>query len=571
MSQHARAGWKQFRISPEFYPKAYTVLRKGYTLRTFGSDFQAALSVAIVSLPLAMALAIASGCSPERGLYTSVVAGFLVALLGGSRHQITGPTAAFVVVVCNIVNKFGYDGLVVATLMAGLMLLAAGFLRFGTIIQYLPFPITTGFTTGIGCTLLVTQLKDLLGLQVAQVPADFLEKVQCLYAHLPTANGYALALSAMTIALIYGMKQWKPKVPGFLVAFIFSTLVTVWLDLDIATIGSRCGDIPRSLPLPSLPVFSWEMITKLFPSAFSIAFLAGIESLLSCVIADSMAGTKHRSNCELVALGVGNVASVLFGGIPATGALARTATNIRAGGQTPVVGMLHAVLIALMMLFFAPYAKWVPLSCLASVLIIVASNMINAENIRYMMRATQSDRAIFFVTFALTLFVDITVAIEVGAVLSMLFFTSRMIQVSEKQIAQPVEHDHADVAPYEHGLHALPNEIEMIYIAGPFFFGVAWKVQNVLRNLSAAPKVVILDMQHVPFIDASGVCVLRDFVNQARAQGMQIILTAVNKKVKATLLKMSGDDPHVYGEVIDNHDKAIERAYALRDTLPHGV
>lgn len=560
---------KQFFISPEFYPKSYTVL-KGYTQDQFWQDFQAAISVAIVSFPLAMALAIASGCSPERGLYTSVVAGFLISLLGGSRHQIAGPTAAFVVVVYNIVTKFGYEGLVIATLMAGAMLICAGIMRLGTIIQYLPFPITAGFTTGIGVTLFISQLKDLLGLRIEQVPGDFLDKLVCFYHHLHTFNGYTVTLSLMTIVLIYWLKSWKPKVPGFLVAFCFSTLITLFLQLDISTVGSVCGEIPRTLPTPVLPHYSWKLIVKLFPSAFTIAFLAGIESLLSCVVADSMAGTKHRPNCELIAQGVGNLASVLFGGIPATGALARTATNIRAGGVSPMAGMLHAVMIAFMMLFLAPYIKWVPLSCLASILVIISLNMINRENIKYMIRATKSDRTVFLVTLCLTLLVDITVAIEVGALLSMLFFTSRMIETTANKIAKPVEHTHADMDPYTHGLHSLPNDIEMIYIAGPFFFGVASKVQSILRNLSATPKVIILDMQDVPFIDASGVLVLKNFIDQARRTGIHIILTAMNKKVKGTLLQMSGDHPSAYGEVIDNHDKAITRAYEIRDLLNRG-
>lgn len=554
---------KNFHISPEFYPKTYTVLKKGYSVKTFFSDLQASISVAIVSLPLAMALAIASGCPPDRGLYTSVIAGFLVSLLGGSRHQVAGPTAAFVVVVFNIVNKFGYDGLVIATIMAGIMLIGAGIMRLGTIIQYLPFPITTGFTTGIGITLLVSQIKDLLGLNIAKVPGDFIDKILCFYQNIHTINGYTVALSIMTIALIYGLQNWKPKLPRFLIAFGFSTLLTVILGLDIDTIASKCGEIPRAIPVPAIPYFSWNLLVKLFPSAFTIAFLAGIESLLSCVIADSIAGTKHRSNCELIAQGIGNIASVIFGGIPATGALARTATNVRSGAVTPVAGMLHAVFIFFLMLFFAPYAKWIPLSCLASILVVVAINMINSENVKYMIRATKSDRTVFIVTFCLTLFVDITVAIEVGALLAMLFFTSRMIEITENKVAKPV--DHEDIAPYEHGLHSLPNEIEMIYIAGPFFFGVASRVKEVLRKLSASPKVIILDMQDVPFIDASGVFVLKNFVDQAKGLGISIILTAVNKKVKNTLLKMSGDDPHVYGEVIDNHDKAIERAYKIRD------
>lgn len=562
------------RISPAFYPKTYTVLREGYSFSTFICDLQAALSVAIVSLPLAMALAIAAGCTPDRGLYTAVIAGFLVSLLGGSRHQVAGPTAAFVVVIFNIIHKFGYEGLVVATAMAGVMLIGAGMLRLGTIIKYIPLPITAGFTTGIGLTLFVGQIKDLLGLEIEDVPGPFLEKIECLGSHIASADMQTCILSVMTVLLIFGLKKWKPRVPGFLVAFLFSALLTAWLDLDVATIGSKFGTLPHSLPKPTLPHVPWSAIVQLFPSAFTIAFLAGIESLLSCVIADSLAGTKHRSNCELIAQGVGNIAAVMFGGIPATGALARTATNVRAGAKTPIAGMLHAVFILCLMYFFAPYAKGIPLSCLASILVVVSVNMVDWEGIKYMIRATKSDRTVFAVTFFLTLFVDITIAIEVGALLSMLFFTSRMIEITEKRVAQLEEHHvateepherHADWKPYEHGLSQLPNEIEMIHIAGPFFFGVAARVKDILDKLAASPRVIILDMRNVPFIDASGVLVLKNFMSQAKARRIYVILTSVEKKVKKVLLKMSGHNDHAYGEIVDDPDEAIRLAYEIRE------
>lgn len=564
---------KIFHISPEFYPKTYTVLKNGYPFHAFLSDFQAALSVSIISLPLAMALSIASGCTPDRGIYTSIIAGFLISLLGGSRHQVAGPTAAFVVVIYNIIHKFGYEGLSIATLMAGIMIIGAGILRLGSIIKYIPLPITTGFTTGIGITLFISQIKDLLGLSIESIPGPLIDKIECFYQNIRTLNKDTLALSILTISLIFGLKKWKPRAPVFLIAFLFSVFLTSLLNLDIDTIGNKFGSIPHSLPKPFFPHFSWHLIIKLFPSAFTIAFLAGIESLLSCVIADSIAGTKHRSNCELIAQGMGNIASVIFGGIPATGALARTATNVRAGAQTPISGMLHAVFIFCFMFFLAPYAKGIPLSCLASILIVVSFNMIDIENIKYMIRATKSDKTVFIVTFFLTLLVDITIAIEVGALLSMLFFTSRMIEITEKRVAKLEEHhealenddNHADSKPYEHGLHYLPNEIEMIHIAGPFFFGVAARVRDILGTLSASPRVIILDMKDVPFIDASGVLVLKNFMNQAQSKKIHVILTSVNKKVKKVLLKMSGKNDHAYGEIIDNPDKAIEYAYKIRE------
>lgn len=557
--------FSKIRIAPEFYPKIYTVIKSGYNKNLFYCDFQAAISVAIISLPLGLALAIASGCSPERGLYTSIIAGFLISLLGGSRHQISGPTAAFVVVVYNIMQKFGYEGLAVATIMAGVMVIGFGLLKLGTIIKYLPFPITSGFTNGIGILLLISQIKDLFGLQIDKVPSDFFGKIQCFYENFMSFDYHTVALSTLTIALIFGLKKWKPKWPTFLIAFIFSICLTYLLDLKIATIYSAFGEISFNIPTPSCPHFSWHLIVKLFPSAFTIAFLAGIESLLSCVIADSLSGTRHRSNCELVAQGIGNIASVLCGGMPATGALARTATNVRSGGKTPVAGILQALIVFFMMLFFAPYVKWVPLSCLASILIVISLNMIDKENINYMLRATKSDKTVFLVTLFLTVFIDITMAIEIGALLAMLFFTRRMIEVTEDKV---YKHDkgciHSDSVPYEHGLQNISNEIEMIHIAGPFFFGIASKVSDLLSQLSESPKVIILDMKDVPFIDASGVFVLKNFVNQVNKKGVKIILAAVDEKVKKILLQMS-DKKNVYGEMIHDHEKAIERAYKLRD------
>ncbi|MDR0632588.1 MAG: STAS domain-containing protein [Holosporales bacterium] len=553
-------------MSPEFFPKTYTVLKDGYPLRVLICDAQSALLVSVLSLPLAMALSIASGCSPDRGIYTSIVAGFLISLFGGSRHQIAGPTAAFVVVIYNVVHKFGYDGLVVATIMAGLMLVCAGFFRFGTIIKYLPFPITTGFTTGIGVMLFISQFKDLFGLTVEKIPGTLVGKLNCFYQNIGSFNWQSIILSIVTIAVIIFLKKVRPKYPAFFIAFIVGTAVSLVFGLDVATIYSEFGKIPKTIPFPTFPDISLRLVMKLFPSAFTIAFLAGIESLLSCVIADSIAGTKHRSNCELIAQGIGNIASALFGGIPATGALARTATNVRSGAVTPVSGMLHAVMIFFIVLFFSRYIALIPLSCLASILLVVAIHMIDTERIRYIMRATWGDLVVFFVTLFLTMFLDITVAIEVGVILAMLFFTARMIEVTEGQVAKTAApHTYSDVTPYEHGLHTLPNEIEMIHIAGPFFFGVASKVSEILGRISTAPRVIILDMQDVPFIDASGAFALKSFVQHAENKGINIILTTVNKSVKTTIAKMEGKKSKLYKGIVDNHEQAIEKAYTIRE------
>ncbi|MDR3285603.1 MAG: STAS domain-containing protein [Holosporales bacterium] len=552
---------KEISVSPEFFPKTYTVLKEGYSLSTFIKDLQAALLVSVISFPLAMALAIASGCTPDRGLYTSVIAGFFISLFGGSRHQIAGPTAAFVVVIYNVTDKFGYEGLVIATLMAGLMLIGAGCCKFGTIIKYLPFSITTGFTTGIGVMLFVSQFKDLFGLQISKVPGEFLEKLNCFFYNLDTLSWQAIILSVLVLTIILFLRVKKPKYPAFLIALIIGTFISLVLSLDVKTIASEFGDIPRTIPMPHFPNLSLELIMKLFPSAFTIAFLAGIESLLACVVADSIAGTRHRPNCELIAQGVGNFFSVLFGGIPATGAIARTATNVRSGACTPIAGILHAILIFFVMLFFAPYIKWIPLSCLASILIVISVHMIDKERVKYIMSATFGDITVFAVTFLLTVFLDITIAIEVGTILAILFFTARMIESTELQISK-TESIYGDIQPYEHGLQILPNEIEMLHIAGPFFFGIASKINDILHRISETPKVIILDMKNVPFIDTSGAFTLKTFVKQASDKKIAIILTSINKNVKHTLSKMGGKQ--IYGEIIDNQNKAIERAYQIK-------
>ena len=558
--------FKNFRIPPEFYPKTFTVIKGHYSLQAFSKDFQAALLIAAISVPLAMALSIASGCSPARGLYTSVVAGFLISFLGGSRHQIAGPTSAYIVIVFNIIQKHGFEGMVIATIMAGLILILAGVFKFGTIIKYLPFPITTGFTTGIGLLVFISQIKDVLGLKIENVPSEVHKKIIYFYQNIDKMNWQALALSVFTILSYILIKKWKPKAPVFFITFILGTLVSLILKLDVATIYSSFGEIPKTLPALHIPSVSFGEVISLFPAAFTIAFLGGIESLLSCVIADSIAGTKHRSNCELIAQGVGNIGAVLFGGIPATGALSRTATNVRAGASTPISGMLHAVIIFLMMFFFSPYIKWIPLSCLASALLIISVHMIDKVRIRSLLRSTKSDLLVFLVTLFLTIFLDITVAIQVGVILALLFFTVRMIEVTEEHVVKP-ERRYNDIQPYEHELHTLPNEIEMIHIAGPFFFGVASKVSEILKRISEKPRVIILDMKSVPFIDASGVFVLTDFMKMSNNKNIRIIITDINKKVKQTILRMTGNELYKYSEIVDEHDKAIERAYQIKSEL----
>ncbi|MSO72358.1 MAG: sodium-independent anion transporter [Rhodospirillaceae bacterium] len=410
-----------------YVPKLITSLREGYGLADFRADAVSGLTVAIIALPLAMALGIASGTTPEKGLVTAVVAGFLISALGGSRVQIGGPTGAFVVVVFNVIQAHGYEGLIVATLMAGIMLIVAGLARLGTWIKYIPTPAVTGFTFGIAVLIFSSQVADLFGLHLASAPADFIPKWESYWRARETISLNATAMGLSILALLILQRRYAPRWPGFLIAVVGASLAAAALQLPLDTIGSRFGEIPRALPTPSLPDLSLYGLVDLFPSAFTIAFLAGFESLLSAVIADGMTGRRHRSNCELVAQGVANIASALFGGMPATGAIARTATNIRAGARTPVSGILHAVFLLIFMLLLAPLAGYVPLASLAAVLVMVALNMSEAERFADLFAAPLGDRLVLVTTFGLTVLVDLTVAIQVGVVLaSVLSFRKKL-------------------------------------------------------------------------------------------------------------------------------------------------
>ena len=526
-----------------FTPKLVTALREGYSLATFRHDLIAGLTVAVVALPLAMALAIASGTTPDRGLFTAVIAGFLISALGGSRLQVGGPTGAFVVVVFAVIERHGYDGLVLATIMAGLMLILLGVLRLGTIIKYMPYPVITGFTSGIAVIIFTSQITEFLGLELAQVPADFVAKIAALAHALPSLDPATLAIGLGTLVLILALRRLRPQLPAFLIAVAAASLVVWASGLEVATIGSRFGSIPRTLPAPALPEVSFERIQALFPDAFTIALLAAIESLLSAVIADGMAGTRHRSNCELVAQGIANVASPLFGGLPATGAIARTATNIRAGARTPVAGMLHAVSLLVFMLLMAPLANGFPLASLAAVLIVVARTMSEAERFLHLLRAPRGDVVILLLTFTLTVFVDITVAVEVGVVLAALLFMRRMAAATEiRTHAGLLQEDVAD-QPRAAGRRLtlaedLPDGVAVYRINGPFFFGASWRLKDALDRVGVAPRTFILDLAQVPFIDATGAHALGEFIRSSRRRGATVILAGVARETRRALRAM---------------------------------
>lgn len=418
--------------APVFLPKLVTVIREGYTLKRFWADVLAGLTVAIVALPLSMGIAIASGATPARGLFTAIVAGFIISALGGSRYQIGGPTAAFIVIVYRIIEHHGYDGLALASLMAGFILIAAGLVRAGSIIRYIPYPVTIGFTSGIGLTIFVGQIGDLLGLSTGKLPGEFVPKVQAILTAVPTATPAAMGLAALSLAVILTLRSVRPKWPGMLFAVILASALVVAFHLDVVTIGSKFGTMPSELPPPMLPAFSWARIVELAPDALTIALLAAIESLLSAVVADTMAGSRHRSNGELIAQGFANIASPIFGGLPATGALARTATNIRAGSTGPVSGMLHAVFVLAIMFVFAPLMSYMPLAALAAILTVVAWNMSEAHAVvKTLVTRHWGERIVLVGTFFFTVFFDLTVGIGFGVIASALFYGCRKIWLKD--------------------------------------------------------------------------------------------------------------------------------------------
>ncbi|KRA79734.1 SulP family inorganic anion transporter [Altererythrobacter sp. Root672] len=529
-----------------YTPKLVTALNEGYSKSTFRADAVAGLTVAIVALPLAMALGIASGASPDKGLITAVVAGFLISALGGSRVQIGGPTGAFVVVIFNVIARHGYDGLLIATLLAGLILIAAGVLRLGQMIKFIPHPVVTGFTAGIAVIIASSQVKDFLGLAVDKVPAEFVPKWQAYMAAMSTFSWATLSVGAGALAVIILSRKFAPKLPGFLIAVVVSSVVVALLKLPVDTIGSRFPDIPAGLPMPALPEISLAKINAVLPSAFTIAFLAGIEALLSAVVADGMAGTRHRSNQELIGQGVANLGSALFGGLPATGAIARTATNIRSGAKTPVAGILHAVFLLLFILFASRLMAFVPMAALAAILFMVAWGMSEYERFIALLRMPNSDRAVLLLTFGLTVLVDLTVAIGVGVTLASLLFMARMAEAVEVDTGgrQDTDLDSEDV----HQRDALPPGVEVFRINGPFFFGVAGELLDTLRRVGQSPKVIILRMRLVPLLDASGVQALEEFVEQVHVAGAKVVLSGVQAQPKSMLerVRLGGHSDRVF-------------------------
>lgn len=526
----------------EFVPKSWRFL-KNYSFNLFKSDLIAGITVGVVALPLAMAFSIAAGLSPESGLYTAIIAGFIISLLGGSRLQIGGPTGAFVVIIYDIVQSYGYDGLVIVTLIAGVLLLIAAFSRLGSLIKYIPYPVVIGFTTGIAVLIFSSQIKDFFGLTIAKMPADFFSIWKAIISALPTWHLPTFALAIGTLTLILLIRRFTPILPWGITSVVLATATAWAFQLPIETIATRFGEIPQTFPLPSLPnlAIPWQEWHALIPSAITVAFLAGIESLLSALVADGMAGTRHKSNCELMAQGVANISSVLCGGIPATGAIARTATNIKSGAKTPVAGMIHSATILLIILTLAPIVSLIPLASLSAVLIMVAWNMSEIHRFRHLFKAPLGDVAILLTTFFLTVFVDLTVAIEMGMILAVFLFVKRMSDRTVIISLTALERDYAEKSEeYDLGMldrTKLPAGVEVYEITGPFFFGIADSLKNVLSNLEYPPKVFILHMRKVSMIDASGMYSLMEFYGKCKNDQTTLLLAGVNDKLLAKLKK----------------------------------
>ncbi len=543
-------------------PKLVTTL-KGYTRDQFFTDVVAGVIVGIVALPLAIAFAIASGVSPERGLFTAIVAGFLISALGGSRVQIGGPTGAFVVIVYAIVQRYGVDGLAAATLLAGVILAGFGLARLGGAIKFIPYPVTIGFTSGIALIIFSGEVKDFLGLRMGTVPPEFVEKWRAFGGHLATMNPWAVSVSVLTLAIIVAWPRFNRRIPSPFVALIVTTALVQLLHLPVETIGTRFGVINAALPRPALPAITLAQLPALMGPAFTIALLGAVESLLSAVVSDGMIGGRHRSNMELVAQGVANIASPLFGGIPATGAIARTATNVKNGGRTPVAGITHSVTLLLIALFFGRWAGLIPMATLAGILVVVAYSMSEWRTFVNEFRAPKSDVAVLLTTFLLTVFWDLTVAIEVGMVLAAFLFMRRMAEVTNisaltHEFQDPVNDFETD--PNAVRRRVVPAGVEVYEITGPFFFGAAETFKDRLGRIAVRPKVLILRMRHVPAIDSTGLHALRDLVHRSRHDGSLVILSDVHAQPVVALERSGMYDELGEENIHGNIDDALNRA-----------
>jgi sulfate permease, SulP family len=532
-----------------FLPKTWSLFKKGLLFKNLSNDIFAGIIVGIVALPLAIAFAVASGVSPEKGLITAVVAGFLISFLGGSRVQIGGPTGAFIVIVYGIIQNYGFEGLMISTIMAGLMLISFGFLKLGSILKFFPHPLIVGFTSGIALVIFSTQIKDALGLPIDKLPAEFLSKWQVYFHEFKNFNISAVLITLLTIIITTFSGRIIPKIPGSFIAIIIMTAVVTIFGIEVSTIKSVFGSIPSSFEF-HLPNFQFDDLGKYIQPALTIALLGAIESLLSAVVADGMISSNHRSNTELIAQGVANVITPFFGGLPATGAIARTATNVRNNGRTPISGMMHAITLLLIILVFGKWAALIPMPCLAGILIVVSWNMSEMKSFFSILRGHKYDIFILLTTFILTVFVDLTVAIEVGVVLSSLLFMQRMSNLSK---VIPLETESDTLENYAD----IPKNVEIFEISGPFFFAAARRYEETLKQISFTSKVVIIRMRHVPFIDGTGLRNLKQTIKDLKSRRINIILSGVQPEVLIELENGGISELIGPGNICANFDLAL--------------
>lgn len=549
----------------DFKPKIVSAIRS-YDKKTFSSDLMAGIIVGIVALPLAIAFGIASGVSPEKGIITAIVAGFIISALGGSKVQIGGPTGAFIIIISGIISQYGIQGLTIATLMAGVFLILMGVLRLGTIIKYIPYPIVVGFTSGIAVTIFTTQIKDLTGMQMSSNPADFIEKWIAYFHNIGNIDLWSTAMGLLSILIITMMPKISKKIPGSLIAIIIVTIVAILLKEycgvnSIETIGDRFS-INAKIPEAQMPQMTWDTIKGLAGPAFTIAILGAIESLLSATVADGVTGDHHNSNTELIGQGIANLTTPLFGGIPATGAIARTMTNINNGGRTPIAGIVHAVVLLLIFLFLMPLARYIPMACLAGVLVVVSYGMSGWRSFLAMLKNPKSDITVLLLTFFLTIIFDLTIAIEVGLVCACLLFMRRMSETSDVSVIYN-EIDISEDADMQAGNLenlTIPKDVEVYEINGPYFFGAGNRAEEMMQRFGNDPKVRIIRMRKVPFIDSTGLHNLENLCLMSKKENVQIVLSGVNPKVEAVLVK-NGFVELLGRENICNHiDIALARA-----------
>ena len=551
-------------------PKLLDTL-KNYSRAQFAKDLMAGLIVGIVALPLAIAFAIASGVSPEKGLYTAIIGGFVISAMGGSKVQIGGPTGAFIVIVYGIVQQYGVDGLIIATFIAGIMLIIMGFARLGAIIKFIPHPLIIGFTSGIALIIFSSEIKDFFGLKMGAVPSDFIEKWKSYIVNFHSVNLYTLSIAVAAVGIVLLWPKVTHKIPGSLIAILVTTAAVQLLHLPVESIGSRFGAIPSSLPVPVMPHLDYSAIKNLVRPAFTIALLGGIESLLSAVVADGMIGGNHRSNMELIAQGTANIFSSIFGGIPATGAIARTATNVKNGARTPVAGIVHAITLLLIMLFVGNWASLIPMATLAGILVVIAYNMSEWENFISVMKGPRSDVAVMLTTFFLTVVIDLTVAIEIGMVLAVFLFMRKMIKFSNVSVLTSQIDDQADDIDKEATVnYKIPEEVEVFEITGPLFFGAAYKFKDAIKFIEKTPKVLIIRMRHVPIIDATGIHVLKEVYKDTKNRGTKIILSGVtSQQVMGELKKSRLAFAIGKANIADDFEKALLRCNTILTDLTH--